>query len=137
MALELFDEAAKQDLVPDPSDILVERRGSAVRPLNQRLAEDLWDNISSIENKTKLPRTILKNGKRSKVDLDKSRRASSRDSASSNLLPSNSPPAPLLSIEHLTQSVSSPLALHSQTILNNSVANSFMAREINLLLSNK
>ena len=72
---ELFDEVASLDLVPDPSDILVERRGSAIRPLNQGLAEDMWDIISSIENITKLPRTILKNGKNSKVDLDKSRRA--------------------------------------------------------------
>ena len=53
--LELFDEAAWQDLIPDPSDIVVERRGSAIRPLNQRLAEDMWDIISCIENKTKLP----------------------------------------------------------------------------------
>ena len=78
-----------QDLVPDPSDVLVERRSSAIRPLNQRLAEDMWDIISSIENKTKLPRTTLKNGKRSKVDLDKSMRAATRDSASSNPPPRN------------------------------------------------
>ena len=78
-----------QDLVPDPSDVLVERRSSAIRPLTQRLAEDMWDIISSIENKIKLPRTILKNGKRSKVDLDKSMRAATRDSASSNPPPRN------------------------------------------------
>ena len=41
--IKLLDEAARQDLVPDPSDILVERRSSAVRPLNQRLAEDVGD----------------------------------------------------------------------------------------------
>ena len=97
--LELFDEVARQDLVPDPSDILVKRRGSAIRPLNQRLAEDMWDIISSVENKTKLLRTVLKNGKRSKVDLDKSRRAAIRDLASSNPPPRNPPSAPPLSVE--------------------------------------
>ena len=104
--LELFDEAARQDLIPDPSDILVETRGSAIRPLNQRLAEDMWDINSCIENKTKLPRTILKNGKRSKVDLDKSRRAPVRDLASSNHPPRNPnflPSTPPLSLEQLTQ----------------------------------
>ena len=131
--LELFDEVARQDLVPDPSDILVKRRGSAIRPLNQRLAEDMWDIISSIENKTKLLRTVLKNGKRSKVDLHKSRRAAICDLSSSNPPPRNPPSAPPLSLEQLTQSASSPPAPYSQSSLNNSVANSFMTREINLL----
>jgi len=49
--LELFNKVAKQDLIPHPSDTLVERRGSAVRPLNQTLAEDVWDITFSIENK--------------------------------------------------------------------------------------
>ena len=86
MASGLFDED------PDPSDTPVEWRGSAARPQNQRLAENMWDIISSIENKTKLPRTILKNGKRSKADLDKSRRAATRDSASSNSRSNKNPP---------------------------------------------
>ena len=65
--LELCVEAARQaDLIPNLSDTLVEYKGSAARPQNQRLAENMWDIISSIENKTKLPKTIRKNGKRIK-----------------------------------------------------------------------
>ena len=65
--LELFDEAACQDLIPDPSDIVVERRGSAIRPLNQRLAEDMWDIFPVLRTKLSCPRSILKNGNEAKL----------------------------------------------------------------------
>ena len=82
----LFDEAASRGLLQDSSDVLVYRMNSACRPLDLKLAEDLWSIIVCIENGEKLPRSILKNGKRSKADLNKSRMLASQ-SATNNCEP--------------------------------------------------
>ena len=67
----LFDDACKVNLVPPELRglPLVGRRDSAIRPASKVLGEDIWSIVTCITNKTTIPRTLLKNGKRSREFL--------------------------------------------------------------------
>ena len=74
------------------------------------LAEDVWSIIVCIENGEKLPRSILKNGKRSKADLNKSRMLASQ-SATNNCEPTlNSQSTLSYSSQNQTESVLNPIS---------------------------
>lgn len=65
---DLFDEVLGHNLVPSyllglP---LVNRRDSPLRPITRVLSEDIWSLVMCINTKTPVPRTLLRNGKRSK-----------------------------------------------------------------------
>ena len=68
----LFEEASKANLVP--SELrglpLVGRRDTAIRPASQVLSEDVWTLVTCITNCAALPRTLIKNGKRSRKFLN-------------------------------------------------------------------
>ena len=68
---DLFLEAQELDLIPNElaGIPLVGRRDSALRPISRVLSEDIWVLVNSIRNKQYIPRTILKNGKRSESFL--------------------------------------------------------------------
>ncbi len=57
-------DAIPEDLKGIP---LVSRRDSALRPLSKILSEDCWIICNCISNKSPIPRTLLKNGKREKA----------------------------------------------------------------------
>jgi len=65
---DLFLEAQEMALVPGElvGLPLVSRRDSALRPVTRVLSEDIWLIVNCINNKECIPRTLLKNGKRSK-----------------------------------------------------------------------
>ena len=67
----LFDDASKANLIPPELHglPLVSRRDTAIRPASKVLSEDIWTITTCITNKTVLPRTLIKNGKRSKQFL--------------------------------------------------------------------
>ena len=69
--LALFREACNQSLVsPDYVNLpLVGRKDTAIKPASHKLSEDIWTIISCIRNKENIPRTLFKNGKRSKTFL--------------------------------------------------------------------
>ena len=64
---DLFMEACDLGLVPDELHAvpLVDRRNSALRPISKVLSDDVWILVQSVSNNEYVPRTILKNGKRS------------------------------------------------------------------------
>lgn len=144
--LELFEEAVTGKLA-DPRDSLVNRINSAIRPLNLKLAEDIWTLLIAVENNAQIPRSILKNGKRSLSQLQES-----RASIHSTPLLSTSvhqPPEdlipPLISTpssagsgstsqptQSAADSVPTSLTQSSQSSAN-SVSNYFIAKEINLI----
>ena len=67
----LFDDARKANLIPPELHglPLVGRRDTVIRPASTALSEDIWTIVTCITNKTVLPRTLIKNGKRSKQFL--------------------------------------------------------------------
>ena len=64
----LFEEARALSLT-DPNDVLVNRKGSTLRPKSFVIAEDILTVAVSIQNQQKIPRTTMRNGKRSIQDL--------------------------------------------------------------------
>ena len=64
---DLFVEVCNLGLVPNEllGIPLVDRRDSALRPISNVLSNDVWKIAQSISNNVPIPRTILKNGKRS------------------------------------------------------------------------
>ena len=64
---DLFVEVCNLGLVPNEllGIPLVDRRDSALRPISNVLSNDVWTIAQSISNNVPIPRTILKNGKRS------------------------------------------------------------------------
>ena len=67
--LALFHEALTvHSLVPPEltSIPLVNRRDTAIKPASIKLSEDVWSIVHCITNRELLPRTLFKNGKRSK-----------------------------------------------------------------------
>ncbi len=65
----LFEEAREKSLT-HPNDVLVSRRGSALRPVSFALAEDIWFLAHSLTNSKTVPRSLIKNGKRGAVALE-------------------------------------------------------------------
>ena len=48
---------------------MVTRKDTAIKPISQKLSEDVWTIVSSIRNNALIPRTLFRNGKRSKEFL--------------------------------------------------------------------
>ena len=70
---ELFKQALALNLACD-SDSLVSRRDSKKKPLGIKLAEDVVSLIGCVKNSQDVPRSLLKNGKRSREYLDSQRK---------------------------------------------------------------
>ena len=64
----LFEEARVLSLT-DPTDVLVNRKSSTLRPKSFAIAEDILALATFIQNRKKIPRTLVRNGKRSIQDL--------------------------------------------------------------------
>ena len=65
----LFEEAKEIRLIHS-NDVLVTRNCSSVRPITFAHADDIWNLATSLSNMRGIPRTLIKNGKRSKELLD-------------------------------------------------------------------
>ena len=67
----LTEAQACQNTIPDGLQglPLVSRRDSVLRPIASILSDDIWCISQAIENDTSIPRTMFKNGKRSKQYL--------------------------------------------------------------------
>ena len=62
-------DCAHAQLVTEPNDVLVNRKGSALRPKCHAIASDILSLATSILNHEAVPRSLLRNGKRSFQDL--------------------------------------------------------------------
>ena len=121
---ELFSEATALGLTRD-GDELVSSRDSRKTPLNKKLADDVITLLFCIKNKSLVPRSLLKNGKRCKDYLDASRRANIVENENDN-----SPSLPSLSsTSEDTQNVFDPQIC----TLSDSVRTSIIMKDINLL----
>ena len=62
---------SRQNTIPDEVQglSLVSRRDSALRPITTILSEDIWSISQAIGNNTSIPRTMFRNGKRSRQFL--------------------------------------------------------------------
>ena len=57
-------------LAPEWSDIpLVTRKDTAIKSASHKISEDIWTIVSCIKNKQRIPRVLLRNGKRGKEFL--------------------------------------------------------------------
>lgn len=94
---ELFKQALALNLACD-SDSLVSRRDSRKKPLGIKLAEDVVSLIGCVKNCQDIPRSLLKNGKRSREYLDSQRKTeatlTSEPSGTPQNVPSPTPPVP-------------------------------------------
>ena len=88
----------------DPNDLPVNRKHTVVNPLENKLSEDICTLIDCITNNSELPRTILKNGKRSRTLFESSR--TSAPPVHSAPLRSHPQPLPDLSCPHAPQNPS-------------------------------
>ena len=70
-----FKEVREESLT-HPNDVLVSRRVSALRPVTFAHAEDIWSLATSLSNSEPIPWVLVKNGKRSKRNLEKLRSSS-------------------------------------------------------------
>ena len=68
LRIRLFEEA-RSLLLTEPCDVLVNRKGSALRPKSFALVSDILTLATSIHDRIEVPRTLLRNGKRSIQDL--------------------------------------------------------------------
>ena len=68
LRLCLFEEVRLYSLT-EPTDVLVNRKGSALRPKSHAIASDILTLAASIQDRKVVPRSLLRNGKRSKLDL--------------------------------------------------------------------
>ena len=72
LRLDLFNEANNvySLVLPELSNVpLVTRKDTAIKPISQKISEDVWTIVSSIRNNALIPRTLFRNGKRSKQFL--------------------------------------------------------------------
>ena len=146
--LALFHEACDLSLVqPDYVNLpLVGRKDTAIKSASYKISEDICTIISCIRNKKLIPRTIFKNGKRSKSFLSQVSQAASQSSqipptspssetspALTNLNPSSSSNA-----SGVTHNLNSPIPSSMEPNENiapssGSVANFYSSRELNHL----
>ena len=127
---DLFHELSSLEVMP--ADLLgiplVSRRDSALRPLSQILSKDCWTLCNCILNRTPLPRTLLKNGKKDRSFVT----SQHRPSATQSICVENSPvSAPSLTHCHSTLDVlpSNLPILPSR----NEISNHFIARKLTSL----
>ena len=113
---ELFRSATMGGLAAD-GDSLVSRRDTRKNPLRHKLADDITSLLYCLKNNSKVPRSLLKNGKRSTTYLESSRQSelvSSQTNSTTNSHPPLTQPPPAM-------------------LLNDSVRLSTIMRDINLL----
>ena len=122
---EIFTEASSLGLTCE-GDVPVSRRDSRLKPLNTKLAEDIISLLICIKNESPVVRTLLKNGKRRKYDLDASRRSEITNSQESTL--SSQEASPDSSVVPSTASIPS-----LSSTLNESTRFSSLMKDINLL----
>ena len=68
LTLCLFEEARSCSLA-DPNDVLVNRKGSALHPRSFTIVNGILTLAASIQDRKTIPRTLVRNGKRSIQDL--------------------------------------------------------------------
>lgn len=131
---ELFQSATSRGQTTE-GDILVSRRDTRRTSLSHKLAEDTIALMICLKNNTPVPRSLLKNGKRSKDYLQHSRQ--SQTELSSQLTPSSPNSLSQCPVSHPANSDSSrvlnPPHSTEPTSTNNSVRFSSLMREVNLL----
>ena len=145
--LALFHEACNLSLVQlDYVNLpLVGRKDTAIKPASHKLSEDICTIISCIHNKETIPRTLFRNGKRSKSFLSQVSQASQKSQISPTSLSSetsaastNSNPPSLSSASVSTHSLIPPTPSPIEPNRNiapssGSVADFFISRELNHL----
>ena len=131
--LALFREACNKSLVsPDYVNLqLVGRKDTAIKPASFKLSEDIWTIKSCIGNMENIPRTLFKNGKRSKTFLSQVSQISHDDQNHSH--PCTSPPHSLISSSHEPSEHEPPVLIRSDPPSSSSIANFFVSRELNHL----
>ena len=113
----LFKQACEAELYPRECQglPLVSRRDTAIRPAASVLSEDSWVIMHCVENNVLLPRTVFKNGKRSKSFVADARRPQSQSESSQCL----NQPLPLssdqLTLETLLQTTQTTTQITMQT----------------------
>lgn len=65
----LFEEAMSYSLT-EPTDVLVNRKGSALRPKSHAVVSDILTLAASIQDRKAVPRSLLRNGKRYIRDME-------------------------------------------------------------------
>ena len=65
----LFDEAVEARLVDDGDALVMRKKTNGGKSVKQKHVSDIWQLVRSIRNKVRVPRTLLRNGKRSKREL--------------------------------------------------------------------
>ena len=105
--LALFHEACDKSLVlSDYINLpLVGKKDTAIKPASHKLSDDIWTIVSCIRNEVPIPRTLFRNGKRSKTFLSQISQISQASQASQEESNQNSsssssfvnPPRPLVS----------------------------------------
>ena len=105
---DLFDEASLKLLCTN-GDVLVSRRDSHKQSLSSKLADDIISLVMCIKNISMLPRSLLKNGKRSKSSLVQSRQTEFALSQPS-ITSASSQPAAILSQPLSTAALTQPTA---------------------------
>ena len=113
----LFNQACEAELYPRECQglPLVSRRDTAIRPAASVLCEDVWVIMHCVENSVLLPRTVFKNGKRSKSFVTDAKRPQSQSESSQSL----NQPLPLssdqLTLETLLQTTQTTTQTTMQT----------------------
>ena len=122
---ELFKQALTLNLACD-NDSLVSRRDSRKKPLGIKLAEDVVTLIGCVKNSQVVPRSLLKNGKRSREYLDTKRKSKAVLSSELSGTPSNpSPTSPAPS--------SQPQVIQSSESVSESSCFMSIMKDLNLL----
>ena len=83
----LFNQACESELYPRECKglPLVSRKNTAIRPAASVLSEDVWVIVHCVENSVLLPRTVFRNGKKSKSFVNDARRPQSQSESSQSL----------------------------------------------------
>ena len=142
LRINLFNEASSNHSLVAPGFVntpLVTRKDTAIKPASYKLSEDVWSLISCIRNMVPVPRTLFRNGKRSREFLTQvSQQSCTDDSISSTSISPTPPPSQSDSVCHTRRTppsdVSSrPPKTQCNPPSSSDVANFFVTREINQL----
>ena len=91
--VELFRSASLSGLATG-GDALVSRRDTRKSPLRHKLADDITTLLHCLKNNSKVPRSLLKNGKHSADYLESSRQSELTSSQAFSTTASSPPPTP-------------------------------------------
>ena len=98
MRTSVFDTCVTMGLAPSNNYIsLVTRRGTATNPITSKHAEDIWTLTDCLKHKKRVPRVLLRNGKRNKTfhlnsQLNSQRSSSQASPPFSHFIPSDPDP---------------------------------------------